>query len=51
MKGLFANRNGRHPDESRDPVARVCAPKDSYARYRSRWIPTFVGMTMLEGIE
>jgi len=37
----------RHPDASRDPAPRVGAAHDSYARYRSRWIPTCVGMTVV----
>ena len=45
----------RHSRESRNPVERVCATYNgssanlttaaSYARYRSRWIPAFAGMT------
>ena len=39
------NKSNRHADESRNPAPRVGAVQESCARYRSRWIPTFVGMT------
>ena len=45
MKQILPTGTMCHPRINGDPAARVYAPNDSYARYRSRWIPAFAGMT------